>query len=640
MNNRFLASFKPDPKMKDEELLWEVAKTYSDNEEHAKRMFFYMKKKFFLGSTPINANVPIINYRGAPISCFLNDTGSNTMDLQKCFAETASFSMLGGGLGTNWSNWPSSSEIPNQAMKNMDLNFYIALQGRTMRGFSGFARHIGSVTTYLHISHQDIEKFIEMRSHNAGMDPELRVPRYIHHGVVIPDEFMHAVMKNENWILKNQKQEPVKKVCARTLFSKILKSRVETGEPYIVFEDNVNKSLPEIYKKLGLKVDISNLCTEILLPTSKDHQGNRRVPVCCLGSVNLLYFDEWSKDPKFFEDIVRWLDNCLTFMICDSPFRTMGEPMPYTQKCGGAEELRKLSNKEEDIYKRSLGEEEALNKLKQTSSPLADTANTIHRERALGIGVVGYASLLQTKLISIESHLAKIENDKVFSHIKEETRKASKKLAYERGACEDAKELGIAERHVVLTAVAPTSNLSGALGWDEDGEWVSYSIEPFEPIQLKKDRNGFYVSKNKILQNYLKEKNMDTPEIWKKIAFQRTLNGILSPEEAAVFNGPYEISPDVLINLNAERYKYIDQGVSFNLFFSSKTSAKEILGAHIKAWETGNKTLYYFRGEEKSSVASNLYGSNKEEKSSVESDFHDSNEKEEIKNIPECIMCQ
>jgi ribonucleoside-diphosphate reductase alpha chain len=563
-----------------EELFWKLACIYSDDEAHAKRMYSYFNKKYFCCSTPINANIPINGkpFRGLPISCFLTEV-EDTADMRRVYEETMFLSSMGGGIGAyynkNFQSMYDDCNNQNKVVRNVyGVIPFLTTQGRLTRLLGGYARKIGSLAAYLHISHADIEYFLDMRKNIQGIDPEYSVPRYIHHAVVIPDEFMEQVKKDGMWDLYNSGGLIVKSVKARELFTKLLKNRTETGEPYILFEDNTNKALAPHHKNLGLKIKTSNLCTEITLITGKDHHNRHRTAVCCLGSINLYKYDDWKKEEHFFNDIARFYDNILTYFIVEGVNRNLGDIINYEHEYGLCTYLRQF-------------EKESIEKAFNNNHPLRAAVYSSYMSRDIGIGVCGFDTLLKSKNIAFESSSANLLNDEIFALINKNLKKASIQLAEERGACPDAQEGGAFVRFSYFGAIAPTSIISYMMS-------VSKCIEPEEPVFISKNQAGFYLMKDPILARILYEKGLDSHENWMKIANGDGLE-LLGQELYDVFKGPFEINPMKFIQLAGERTQYIDQSQSLNLYLKSPINLKTLTKIHLDAWQYNIKTLYYLR---------------------------------------------
>ncbi|HXV74033.1 MAG TPA: ribonucleoside-diphosphate reductase subunit alpha, partial [Sphingomonadales bacterium] len=399
---------------------------------------------------------------------------------------------------------------------------------------------------YLPVSHPEIEEFVEMRRPTGG-DPNRKTPN-LHHGVLVSDAFMRAVEKDEPWALTSPKDgHVVRQVSARALWIRLLTSRVETGEPYLVFSDTVNKHIPEHHKLTGLTVKTSNLCSEITLPTGIDHHGKERTAVCCLSSLNLEYYKEWSRDEAFIEDVMRFLDNVL-----------------------------------QDFIDRAPGE-------------MAKAAYSAARERSVGLGVMGLHSFLQGLSVPIESVMAKVWNKKIFTHIQDKVDAASRKLAAERGACPDAAEFGIEERFSNKTAIAPTASISIICGGASPG------IEPIAANSfVHKTLSGSFNVRNRILERVLEDKGQNTEEVWSSI----TVNegsvqhlDFLTDHEKDVFKTAFELDQRWLIDLAADRSPLISQAQSLNVFIPADIHKRDLHRIHFEAWKKGVKSLYYCRSK-------------------------------------------
>jgi ribonucleoside-diphosphate reductase alpha chain len=439
----------------------------------------------------------------------------------------------------------------------------------------------GSAACYLQIDHPEIEEFIEMRRPTGG-DPN-RKALNLHHGVLVTDAFMRAVELDEQWALKSPYDGVVQAtISARNLWIRLLTARVETGEPYIIFIDTVNRMIPQHHKLAGLTVKTSNLCSEITLPTGIDKNGKDRTAVCCLSSINLETYDEWKNDKNFVEDIMRFLDNILSEFIEKAP----------------------------DSFK--------------------DAKYSAHRERSVGLGVMGFHSFLQKNLIPFESVMAKVWNTKIFKYIDQEVNKASKKLAEERGACPDAAEYGIMERFSNKTAIAPTASISIICGGSSPG------IEPIAANSYThKTLSGSFNVRNKFLEELLEKYGQNNSDIWSSITTNQGsiqhLN-FLTQEEKDIFKTAFELDQRWLIDLSADRTPYISQAQSLNVFIPADVHKKDLHQIHFQAWKKGLKSLYYCRSKsiQRAEVVS---------KSFVESSA-EKKETNKTTNYEECLSCQ
>jgi ribonucleoside-diphosphate reductase alpha chain len=341
--------------------------------------------------------------------------------------------------------------------------------------------------------------------------------------------------------------ERVRAISARHLWQRILETRLQTGEPYLLFVDTANRALPRHQRELGLAVRQSNLCSEILLPTGRDHTGTMRTAVCCLASVNLEAWDDWSGDPRFVADLLEFLDNVLDDFIARSP------------------------------------------------DSMAQAKYSAMRERSIGLGAMGFHSFLQRRGIPFESALAKSWNRKMFSHLRKRADAASRRLAAERGACPDAAERGVAERFSHKLSIAPTASISIICGG------VSACIEPIPAnIYTHKTLSGSFTVKNAALKALLAVKGQDAPETWSSILRHdgsvRHLD-CLTDDEKAVFRTSFEIDQRWVIDFAADRAPFICQGQSVNLYLGSDIHKWDLLMLHWMAWERGIKSLYYCRSK-------------------------------------------
>jgi ribonucleoside-diphosphate reductase alpha chain len=403
----------------------------------------------------------------------------------------------------------------------------------------------GSAAVYLDIFHPEIEEFLEIRKPTGDLN---RRSLNLHHGISITDEFMHAVRDGTPFALRSPKtHEPVKMVDARTLWQKILEIRLQTGEPYLIFSDAVNNALPQHQKDLGFKVRQSNLCSEIMLHTGPDHLGNDRTAVCCLSSVNAESFLEWRDEPRFIEDVMRFLDNVLQDFIDRAP-------------------------------------------------PAAASAiYAARRERSVGLGLMGFHSFLQAQNVPFESALAKSWNMRLFRHLRREADKASKLLAEEKGACPDAAERGVMERFSHKLAVAPTASISIICGGTSAG------IEPIPAnIYSHKTLSGTFAVKNPYLERLLDEKGQNTPRVWDSIlqnegSVQHL--DFLSQDDKDVYKTAFELDQRWVVELAADRTPDVCQSQSVNLFIPGDVDKWDLHMLHWQAWERGCKSLYYLRSK-------------------------------------------
>ena len=361
-----------------QDLFARVASTYADNNLHAQRIYNYISNLWFMPATPILSNGG--NERGLPISCFLNEAGDSLSSILDLWSENVWLAARGGGIGSYWGNLRSIGEKIGRVGKTSGIIPFIKVMDSLTMAISQGSLRRGSAACYLPIDHPEIEEFIEMRRSTGG-DPN-RKALNLHHGILVSDAFMRAVETNSQWALKSPKDAIIQStVSARNLWIRLLTARIETGEPYIIYVDTVNRLIPQHHKLAGLNVKTSNLCSEITLPTGIDKDGNDRTAVCCLSSLNLETYDEWKDKPQFIEDIMRFLDNVLTDFINHAP----------------------------DSFK--------------------NAKYSAMKERSVGLGVMGFHSFLQKNSIPLESVMSKVWNNKIFKHIQTKVDQASKILA-------------------------------------------------------------------------------------------------------------------------------------------------------------------------------------------------------------------
>ena len=527
-----------------QDLFARVASIYADDNLHAQRIYNYISNLWFMPATPILSNGG--NERGLPISCFLNEAGDSLNSILDLWSENVWLAAKGGGIGSYWGNLRSIGEKIGRVGKTSGIIPFIKVMDSLTMAISQGSLRRGSAACYLPIDHPEIEEFIEMRRPTGG-DPN-RKALNLHHGILVSDAFMRAVETNSEWALKSPKDGIVQStLSARNLWIRLLTARVETGEPYIIFVDTVNRQIPQHHKLAGLNVKTSNLCSEITLPTGIDKDGNDRTAVCCLSSLNLETYEEWKDQPNFIEDVMRFLDNVLTDFINRAP----------------------------DSFK--------------------DAKYSAMRERSVGLGVMGLHSFLQKNSIPLESVMSKVWNSKIFKHIQTHADKSSKKLADERGACPDAEEYGFKERFSNKTAIAPTASISIICGGSSPG------VEPVAANSYThKTLSGSYNVRNKYLKKVLEKYNKNDDETWSTITTnQGSVEHLdfLTQNEKDVFKTAFEIDQKWIIELGAERTPYVSQAQSINIFLPADVHKKELHQIHFQAWKKGLKSLYYCRSK-------------------------------------------
>lgn len=573
-----------------------VSSQFASNPEHAQRLYDYSSKHWLSYSTPILSFGR--SKRGLPISCFLNYIEDSAHGLVDNLSETNWLSMLGGGVGIGFgirsTDDKSTGVMPH--LKIYDASSLAYRQGRTRRG---------SYAAYLDISHPDIVPFLEMRKPTG--DQNMRTLN-LHHGVNIPDAFMEIIEKcmtdpeaNDAWELKDPHTHEVREVVsAKELWMKILDLRMQTGEPYLHFIDESNRKMPQWLKDKGLKINQSNLCSEIILPTNEV-----RTAVCCLSSLNLEYFDEWKDDKMFLKDVAEMLDNVLEYFIHNAP------------------------------------------------DSIARAKYSAMRERSIGIGELGFHAYLQKNNVPFESAVAKSINNRISKHIEKGLEKANYELGLERGEAPDVQSLiriqidsgnsldvgssnfitvkrngeevsvrafAAAEgdylnyskivaiekkewtgrRFSHMRAIAPNASSSILMGN------TSPSIEPYRANAYRQDTlSGSHLNKNRYLDVIIKTEAEKHPEDW----YQETWSSIIAndgsvqhldwmdEETKEVFKTAPEIDQRWVIEHAADRQVRIDQAQSVNVFFRPDVNIKYLHAVHFLAWKKGLKTMYYCRSE-------------------------------------------
>lgn len=470
---------------------------------------------------------------GMPISCFLSLISDSKKGLVDASSEARWLSMMGGGLGIKVGN-RSPDEKSTGAMAHLrgyDADALAYKQTESRRG---------SIGVYMDIDHPEIISFLEMRN-PVGGDANKKCFN-LNNAVNITDKFMRSVINGEEYELIDPKHGNTGRMLkAREVWELIMQLRYETGEPYLNFIDTINRSIPSWITKPTYRVVQSNLCNEITLMTSA-----KRTAVCCLSSPNLDKFDEW-KDTTLIQDLTRLLDNVLEYFIRLAP-----------------PELSKA------VYSAS-------------------------KERAIGIGSLGFASYLQSKRIPFESggfNSASSETYKLYSYIKTEFIKASKILATERGECSDCVGSGMRNSHGL--AIAPNASSSDLVG-------VSPSREPLAANAfLSEGRAGSFLIKNHRLQQELQPLGLDTPEIWAKIEKNRgSIQGIKEIPEWLwpIYKTFGEIDPKWIIELASIAQEHVCQGMSNNIKVGKDITLQEMSDIHILAWAKKLKGMYYCRAE-------------------------------------------
>lgn len=567
-----------------QDLFARVAHAYADDDAHACRLYDYISRLWFMPATPVLSNGG--SARGLPISCFLNEADDSLGGIVDLWTENVWLAARGGGIGSYWGNLRSIGEKVGTVGKTSGVVPFIRVMDSLTLAISQGSLRRGSAAVYLPVWHPEIEEFIELRRPTGG-DPN-RKALNLHHGILLSDAFMEAVEKDGEWALISPRDGQVmRRVKARSLWIRILLARVETGEPYIIYSDTVNRAIPEHQKLAGLTVRTSNLCAEITLPTGRDHLGNDRTAVCCLSSLNLETYMEWKDDPHFIEDIMRFLDNVLQDFIDRAP------------------------------------------------DSMAKAKYSAMRERSVGLGVMGYHSFLQNNMIPFESVMAKVWNRTIFKHIKTQADAASRTLASERSPCPDAADYGIMERFSNKTAIAPTASISIICGGTSPG------IEPIAANAFThKTLSGSFLVRNRALEKILADKGRNDEETWTSI----TVNegsvqhlDFLSQDERDVFKTAFELDQRWVIEHAADRAPLIDQAQSLNIFLPADVHKRDLHQIHMQAWKKGVKSLYYCRSK---SIQRAEIVSMRDRAGGTASLVKGSTAGEKPANYEECLACQ
>ncbi|MDA7480367.1 ribonucleoside-diphosphate reductase subunit alpha [Candidatus Pelagibacter ubique] len=527
-----------------QDLFARVASSYADDNLHAQRIYNYISNLWFMPATPVLSNGG--TKRGLPISCFLNEASDSLNGILDLWSENVWLAAKGGGIGSYWGNLRSIGEKIGKVGKTSGIIPFIKVMDSLTMAISQGSLRRGSAACYLPIEHPEIEEFIEMRRPTGG-DPN-RKALNLHHGVLVSDAFMRAVETDEQWALKSPADGTVQQtISARNLWIRLLTARIETGEPYIIYIDTVNRQIPQHHKLANLTVKTSNLCSEITLPTGIDKNGRDRTAVCCLSSLNLEKYDEWKDDNVMINDVMRFLDNVLTDFIERAP------------------------------------------------EQFDDAKYSAEKERSVGLGVMGFHSYLQKHSIPLESVMSKAWNKKIFKHIQEHVDQASKDLADERGACPDAADYGYNERFSNKTAIAPTASISIICGGASPG------VEPVAANSYThKTLSGSFNVRNRYLVELLEKHGKNTDDVWSGITTnQGSVSHLdfLTDLEKDVFKTAFELDQKWIIELSGDRTPYISQAQSINLFVPADIHKRELHKIHFDAWKKGLKSLYYCRSK-------------------------------------------
>ena len=562
-----------------QDLFVRVASAYADDAAHAQRLYDYISKLWFMPATPVLSNGG--TGRGLPISCFLNQVDDSLAGIVDTWNENVWLAARGGGIGTYWGAVRGIGEPVGLNGKTSGIIPFVRVMDSLTLAISQGSLRRGSAAVYLDVSHPEIEEFLEIRKASGDFN---RKALNLHHGVLLTDDFMEAVRDGRSFDLKSPKDGSKRaEVDARSLFQKLVETRLATGEPYLVFSDTVNRAMPRFQREVGLKVSTSNLCSEITLPTGRDQFGEARTAVCCLSSLSLETWDEWNGDKRFIEDVMRFLDNVLQDYI------DRAEP------------------------------------------GMARAKYSAERERSVGLGIMGFHSFLQARGLPFEGAMAKSWNLRIFRHIQGQVNEASMNLAVERGPCLDAADMGVMERFSCKTAIAPTASISIICGG------TSACIEPIPAnIYTHKTLSGSFSIRNPYLEKLLTAKAKNSDAVWNTILERggsvQHLD-FLTQDEKDTYKTSFEIDQRWLIELAADRTPYIDQSASLNLFIPADVEKWDLLMLHFRAWELGIKSLYYLRSKsiQRAGFAGGVESDNTPDLRQIEL---------EAKDYDECLACQ
>lgn len=498
--------------------------------EWAEKFKELIEKGWMSLSSPIWANMGTT--RGLPISCFNVHIPDSMIGITSKLSEVIMQTKLGGGTSGYFGELRGRGRAITDNGKSSGAVSFMKLFDAVMDTVSQGATRRGAFAAYLDIDHPDVKEMLEIKDIGNPI-------QNIFFSVCIPDYWMQEMIDGDE--------------DKRELWAKVLESRQTKGLPYLFFTDNVNKHKPQVYKELNMKINASNLCSEIALPSNEDESF-----VCCLSSMNLELYDEW-KDTDAVKYATYFLDAVMSEFIAKT---------------------------KEDPY-------------------LRPAYNFAKNHRAIGLGVMGWHSYLQKNMISFESLEAKMLTNKIFNQLEKETLEASVQLGQNYGYAPifdsfmDSKgnysTKDTLRRNTTLLAIAPTTSSSAILGQTSPG------IEPFSSNYFKAGlAKGNFMRKNKYLEALLESKNLNNEDIWRSIMLaQGSVQHLdeLSQEEKDVFKTFKEISQYEIILQASIRQKYIDQSQSLNINIPSQLPIKEVNRLIIEAWQLGVKTLYYQRSQ-------------------------------------------
>ena len=493
---------------------------------YAEKFYKYMSEGFYSLASPVWSNFG--KKRGLPISCFGSCIADDMGDILYTQSEVGMMSKLGGGTSGYFGKIRHrGAEVKNNGSSSGSVHIMQLFEKMVDIVSQGSVRR-GRFAPYLPIDHQDIHEFLEIGTEGNPIQE-------LTHGVTVGDQWMQEMIDGD--------------VEKRTLWAKVLQRRGEIGYPYIFFRDHANNGTVDVYKDKKLEIHGSNLCTEIMLPSNEDWSF-----VCCLSSMNLLHYDKW-KDTDAVETLTYFLDAVME------------------------EFITKL-----EVYKNSTDRDDQL-----TFTFMEKAYNFAKENRALGLGALGWHSLLQSRMLPFDSEEAFKLNSEIFKTIKDKSYKASEELAKLFG--EPAVLKGYGRRNTTLNAIAPTTSSAFILGQ------VSQGIEPIWSNSYVKDIAKIKTTiKNPFLVDLLEEKGQNTTEVWRSIRdFDGSVQHLdfLSEHEKDVFKTYPEIDQTVIVYQAANRQNHIDQGQSINVMVHPDMPIKDVNNIYITAWKLGVKSMYY-----------------------------------------------
>lgn len=505
-------------------------KIHGLTQDEMEEVFFEaMWNNWLCPASPVLSNLGL--ERGLPISCYGNDVGDSVYQIMDCASELALLTKNGGGVGINWNRIRPRGSLIQKGANGYSEGIipFAKIYDSTVNGISQGSTRRGAASGNLNIEHGDWHEFIRMRRPEGDVN---RQCGNLHHCTVINDSFMQKVIDGD--------------YDARVKWTELLRARMETGESYIMFKDNVNKANPEAYKKNGLEVDMTNICSEIVLHTDDDHSF-----ICCLASLNLLKYEDW-KNKKIKDMSLPAITTLFLNGVLDE----------FIDKASKRKGLEKVTRHAE-------------------------------KGRAIGIGVLGWHSLLQSKNMAFESFQSMMLNSEIFKFIQDEAKKESQNLASLFGEPEWCKGTGVYNTH--LLAIAPTRSNSIISGD------VSAGIEPIiANAYVDKTAKGTFIRKNKYLVLLLEGMGKNNDKVWKDIARKHGSVqhlDFLTDHQKEIFKTAYEINQMAIITQASQRQKFICQSQSLNLFFPVDVKPSYFNKVHIESWKMGLKTLYYCRSK-------------------------------------------